>query len=49
MTLREVRVPLLHKRNVTAGPASEPRVLMASLANKARYEARARELMGAAV
>jgi GT2 family glycosyltransferase len=43
--LREVRVPLVHKRNVTAGPASDPRVNAASVLNRARYLARARELL----
>lgn len=46
MRLREVRVGLLHKENVTAGRV--PSVLAASAANRARYLARVRELLIAA-
>jgi glycosyltransferase involved in cell wall biosynthesis len=45
MSLREVRVGLRHKENVTAGPASG--VAEVTLANRERYMERARELMGA--
>ncbi len=38
MVLREVRIPLIHKTNATAGPASSPDVLAATVANRARYE-----------
>jgi len=48
MTLREVRVGLVHKENSTAGPAWDERVRAATNANKVRYEARARELLIAA-
>lgn len=48
MTLREVRVGLEHKENSTAGPAWDERVRAATNANKARYVARARELLIAA-
>lgn len=45
MTLRDVSVGLHHKENVTAGPYVEPRVRQATLANRDRYRARARELL----
>lgn len=48
MTLREAPDTarlLIHKRNVTAGPGHDPRVHAATVANRARYEARARELI----
>lgn len=48
MTLRDMRVGLVHKLNVTAGPASAPDVQAAATANRARYLARARELLIAA-
>ncbi len=48
MTLREVRVGLVHKENSTAGPAWDERVRAATNTNKVRYEARARELLIAA-
>jgi glycosyltransferase involved in cell wall biosynthesis len=44
MSLREVRVGLRHKLNVTAGPASG--VVEVTRANRERYMERARELMG---
>jgi GT2 family glycosyltransferase len=47
MTLREVRVTLQHLENVTAGRASNPDVIAATSANRARYQARARELLAA--
>jgi GT2 family glycosyltransferase len=47
MSLREVRIDLVHKENVTAGSQFEPVVQAASSANRARYEARARELLAA--
>lgn len=46
MTLREARVPLVHKGNQTAGPGSDPRVQAASRANYERFAARARDLLG---
>lgn len=45
MSLREVRVSLRHKENATAGRANRPEVVAASTANRARYVARARELL----
>jgi len=45
MTLREARVPLHHIRNVTAGRADDPDVRAATLANHARFTARAREAL----
>jgi GT2 family glycosyltransferase len=48
MTLREVRPGLRHLENVTAGNAASPEVQAASAANRARYIARARELLIAA-
>jgi len=45
MTLRDVRVGLTHKENITAGRESEPRVREASAENRGRYRARARELL----
>lgn len=45
MTLRDVRVGLRHKENSTAGPAWDERVRAATTSNRARYEARARELL----
>jgi GT2 family glycosyltransferase len=48
MTLRDLRPGLVHKLNVTAGPAIAPDVQAASAANRARYIARARELLVAA-
>lgn len=46
MTLREVRVGLRHKLNATAGHTEQ--VAAATVANRARFEARARELLVAA-
>ena len=46
MTLRDVDVSLVHKLNVTAGPGHSPSVQAASVANRSRYLARARELLG---
>jgi len=48
LTLREVRVGLRHKESVTSRPASNPQVHLASVENRARYLARARELLVAA-
>ena len=48
MTLREARVGLRHIENVTAGPASDAAVRAATAVNRARFEARARELLTAA-
>ncbi len=45
MTLREVRVGLRHKENVTAGPGRDPHVQAVTASNRARYVARARELL----
>ena len=45
MTLREVPIGLHHKFNATAGPATTPQVRQATEANRARYVARARELL----
>jgi len=45
MTLRDVRVGLSHLKNVTAGSGFEPTVQSATQANRAVYEARARELL----
>jgi GT2 family glycosyltransferase len=45
MTLREVRVGLVHKENSTAGPAWDERVRAATTVNHAIYQARVRELM----
>jgi GT2 family glycosyltransferase len=44
MTLREVRVPLHHIRNATMKP-DDPRVRAATLANRERFMARAREAL----
>jgi GT2 family glycosyltransferase len=44
MTLREVRVPLHHIRNGTLKP-DDPRVRAATLANRERFMARAREAL----
>lgn len=46
LTLREVRVGLAHKENVTAGRASDVLVRAATEANRARYVARVREACG---
>ena len=48
MTLREARVWLIHKENVTAGRASDPAVRAATEANRARYLARARQALNVA-
>ena len=48
MTLRDLRVGLVHKLNVTAGSALAPDVRAASAVNRARYIARAREHLVAA-
>jgi GT2 family glycosyltransferase len=45
MTLREVRVGLRHKENVTAGTQFDPLVRAATEANRERYGARVRELL----
>jgi len=42
MRLREVRVGLRHKGNVTAGPPSDPDVIAATLANRALFAAKVR-------
>ena len=47
MTLREVRVGLVHKENVTAGRADSPAVRAASEANRAVYLGRARSVLAA--
>lgn len=49
LILREVRIGLRHKENVTAGPASDPVVRAASEANYKRYSERARKLVMEAV
>jgi hypothetical protein len=46
MTLREARTGLIHKRNVTAGPATDPVVVAASTANRERFLERARDALG---
>jgi GT2 family glycosyltransferase len=48
MTLRDVRVGLVHKLNATAGHGSQPDVQAAAAPNRLRYIARARELLVAA-
>jgi GT2 family glycosyltransferase len=48
MTLRELRVGLIHKLNATAGSAMSAGVQAASAANRARYLARARAHLVAA-
>ncbi|HET9010755.1 MAG TPA: hypothetical protein VFN38_03025 [Gemmatimonadaceae bacterium] len=48
MRLRDVRIGLQHKLNATAGPQWDERVQAATKANRARYEARVRELLVAA-
>ena len=48
MTLREVKVGLHHKESATSRPGVNPQVQIASAANRARYVARARELLVAA-
>lgn len=45
MTLREVKVGLVHKLNGTAR-RDDPQTVAATLANRARFEARARDLLG---
>lgn len=45
MTLRDVRVGLRHKENVTAGSAREAQVAEATRLNRDRYVARVRELL----
>ena len=45
MTLADLRIGLEHLENVTAGPAWDPRVQAATTSNRARYQARARELL----
>jgi GT2 family glycosyltransferase len=45
MTLRDARVGLVHKLNVTAGSASAPDVQAASAANRDLYVQRAREIL----
>jgi len=45
MTLREVTVGLHHKESATSRPALNPDVRRVTLANQARYLARARELL----
>jgi glycosyltransferase involved in cell wall biosynthesis len=47
MTLRNINPGLKHLQNATAGPYTEPAVLAATYANRALYEARARELLAA--
>ena len=45
MTLVDLRIGLEHLENVTAGPAWDSRVQAATTSNRARYQARARELL----
>ena len=45
MTLVDLRIGLEHLQNVTAGPAWDSRVQAATTSNRARYQARARELL----
>lgn len=45
MTLRQAHVGLFHKSGHTSQPALNPRVQQATLANRERYVARARELL----
>ena len=45
MRLREVRIGLRHKENVTAGPSRDPVVAEATRLNRDRYVARVRELL----
>lgn len=47
MALRDTRVGLVHKLNVTAGSAGSPDVQAASAANRARYIARVRDVVAA--
>lgn len=47
MELRDLRVGLRHLENRTAGNQWEPAVLAASSDNKARYQARARDVLAA--
>ena len=47
MTLRELRLPLKHLRNGTMGPPS-PEIQQITLENKAKFEARVRDALGAA-
>ncbi len=49
MTLREVKVPLIHKTNATAGAADRPEVRSATLANRKRYENLVREALAVTV
>jgi GT2 family glycosyltransferase len=44
MELRDARILLRHKQNITAGPAWDARVRAATQSNRIRYEARVREL-----
>lgn len=46
MTLREAKTPIRHLRNRTTGGGDNPVVRAATLANRARFINRARELMG---
>ncbi len=48
MTLRETPVGLTHKTNATAGPAANPKVQAATLANRARYQALVRASLAVA-
>ena len=48
MRLRDVRVPLVHKENATAGSSSDPIVAGASAYNRAKYVARALSVLEAA-
>lgn len=45
MRLREIPVSLVHKRNVTAGRATDPAVRAATLANRERFVTVARSLL----
>ena len=45
MRLREANIGLTHKTNGTAGPAADPTVQAATLANQARYQALVREAL----
>ena len=48
ITLKEARVPLEHLRNRTIGVPNDPHIRAVTLKNKARFEQRVREELGAA-
>jgi GT2 family glycosyltransferase len=48
MTLREARVPLIHKANQTAGSAATPAVRRAAEINRVKFQERARDRMAVA-